>query len=381
MVDNPGLIYNSAVSRQQVLLIKSAVYAPDVAIGYWKQWKLAVGIETCSGEEMRALPRNSLDFESRKILPQIYYNLLPFRHACPCLQELINETVRCTFRNKRLWQLFDDFARQLNANGIQCLVFKGGASALRYYQDKDIRHLGDLDLFTTEPDTVVRGLLKDLGCFDKYFFSKKYSSKIFHAAQYGSSKQHDFDVHRFLLHEHLYPTANALLLRNSAPYMLGNGAQVLLPSPTVHLFLTIVHGTRSHTSAARLLWIADSYKILAADYELIDWDELLSLVTYFNYAAIFNYALPLLKDTFNCVIPDECIRAIKAIRCKKSMVDYLSSRDKRSRDKGLSKMAKSYTNCVNVYQLFLKGRVDYSFAGWIAANYLYRFERRLKGRL
>jgi 3',5'-cyclic AMP phosphodiesterase CpdA len=158
--------------------------------------------------------------------------------------------------------------------------------------------MADIDLyFERDADTHVRNTLLSQGGKDVYYFSEKFSPLIFHAAQYTSALKDDFDVHRYLLHEHLYTEANDRLVRGKTAFYLKNGAQIYLLSPTVQLFLTLVHGTRN-ADQMRVLWAADSYYLLLNHAAQIDWDELAELSVYFRYSAVIAEALATLSTVF-----------------------------------------------------------------------------------
>lgn len=362
------------VTTQQIYLLKSALLPEKEALLFWKKWKsLNVFPENDIGK-LRLNIFDPLDNETQKVLAQVYHNLNHFAAGDPYLKAISSFSKYNWFRNERLWFSFDNIAHQLNKIGILPLLFKGGSTALIYYPNKNIRFLGDLDMFFHEhADTLVRALILANGGQDVYYFSKKYSPLIFHATQYSSLQKDDFDVHRNFLHEHLYQEANELLSKGKTVYTLKNKAQIYLPSPTVQLFLTLVHGTRNENHP-KILWVTDTYHLLSKDISNINWDELYELAIYFKYDSIVFKTLLLLQNSFHIPIPLSLIDRLRKVPDDKRLRRYLANRDKHK--KGLlPELYRSLTTCIITYQIFMSNRAKFSLRRWIIHNYAYRLER------
>ncbi len=362
------------LSAEQILLVKSAVYSPNISIDYWQQWTSLKKFTKTVPADLRIEVFDSLDFESSKVMLLVYENLAAQLPDDPILQVVKSVVRHNWFRNQQLWAALEKLTAEWNASGSSPLVFHAGATALLLDRDRNVRYLGWLDIWCPN----ARSVLLRSEFADRTFFSSRFSSRISAFSEYVRQPGEQFRVHRFLLDEHLYEPADILLLKGTHSCSFDNGATVRLPSPTAHLFLSVIRGTRNG-GISRTLWITEVYALLHRSSAVIQWDELLDWIHRFGYALLFREALPFLKHEFGCPIPDGFLAKLENIRVDPRLSAYRFGWNGPVDGSGIfTKAVRMHRQCSQMYDLFLTGNVNYSRALWMWWNYRYRLEKYLR---
>jgi len=158
--------------------------------------------------------------------------------------------------------------------GIDVLVFKGIALALKYHDSSATRPIGDIDVLV-RPGDVERAdkLLFELGW--KYLPGYEPAIKrSLHAQSYVNSQRVGFDLHWFSLLESPRPGVDAEAWHR-AEFFDWDGCVLKMMSPEDLLITGIVNGVRG-SGPIGLHWILDLTKILAKEPVILwpeFWDE------------------------------------------------------------------------------------------------------------
>jgi hypothetical protein len=199
----------------------------------------------------------------------------------------------------------------LAGRGIECLLLKGAAMALRYYRDPGVRGMRDFDLLIAERDlepAIVQlqqsGWVAEGGCTAVEVLRR---ARVVHAWQFSLGSGQSCDLHWRPVVRCYSPEVTRLFWHGAERVQLGNSA-VAVPSPTEQLFHVCVHGLQWDWHP-QLRWIADAITVLR---EPIDWDRLRALAAAAHMQVRLARALEYVRLRFPTAIPAEVPTALEA---------------------------------------------------------------------
>jgi hypothetical protein len=208
-------------------------------------------------------------------------------------------------RMRHLADLLVEF-RQL---GIDCLVLKGAALALRYYKDLGVRGMRDFDILVPLHD-LERAILRleQLG----YLADGDYSAsailrqvRVGHAWQFSANGQ-SCDLHWRPVVRCYSPEVTRLFRDSAQTVPLGDITMAVL-SPTDQLFHVCAHGLQWDWTPP-IRWIADALTILR---EPIDWDRIFPLATASCMHTRLGRALDYLRTSFDAPVPPDLLQRLE----------------------------------------------------------------------
>ncbi|MFH1726930.1 MAG: nucleotidyltransferase family protein [Pseudomonadota bacterium] len=237
------------------------------------------------------------------VLNAIYYRIRKNPDLTKLPQNIVSELSqiyhRNLARNTLLRQNLLDILGQFNANGLQCIVLKGGISLFQsIYPTNAIRYMGDIDLLVDSNDfEKAKSLLnknnyflKDDGSFyndDTILFIDLHSSKN---RQYKNKK---IDIDQFI---------------KKAQVISVDGVDVRIPSHIDQLWYYFYHSFYRHSYLAE----PDNPEVLLElisyikSYEgLIDFNELIQRAFHSKCELVFAIVVYLLDERFSTSLLDD----------------------------------------------------------------------------
>ncbi len=201
-------------------------------------------------------------------------------------------------RMLHLMSLLEGFQEQ----GIACLVLKGAALILAYYQDPGLRSMRDIDLLVHERDLdaaiaylIRAGYVAEQG-FENSAILKQV--RVGHAWQFSLGTEQSCDLHWRPVVRCYSPEVAKLFWEGARDVKPGNVTALVL-SPTDQLFHVCAHGLQWDW-VPQIRWIADAVTVLR---EPIDWDRITRLATVSCMRVRLAHALSYLARSFGAPIP------------------------------------------------------------------------------
>jgi len=220
-------------------------------------------------------------------------------------------------------ELFRLLAHCANA-GIQVLITKGPALAVRCYDEPGMRQYGDLDVVIREADIRVAtqamlGLAYEprvpLSAIDakktvgEYAFLKP-----------GTDLLVEFHTERTLRY-HPRPLQIEKVFERSA-YVVIDGRDVPVLSLEDELVLICVHGAKHFWE--RLMWIADVAALISR--QPLDWDRALAVANEVGAQRILHLGLRLAADLLDAELPAHLKAAVQSDRTVAKLAAQIESR-------------------------------------------------------
>lgn len=161
----------------------------------------------------------------------------------------------------------------LMAAGIDLMVFKGLAIALKYHATLALRPMGDVDILIRREhlDTAER-ILAGLGWHDRYAAAKK--MRGIHSYDYTNARKSGLDVHWYALYESPHPGIDEAVWARSE-FIDWQGLRVRVPAREDLVFLVMINAMRA-VDDMHCQWVFDVATIIGAqdgfDWNLV-WNE------------------------------------------------------------------------------------------------------------
>lgn len=324
-------IHSAWPNEAQEVLLKAAVFPPEKAEIYWREFIGRFDLQT-------------LDHGCNQMLPMVYINLK---------DRLGDGTEKWTCRSayKYVWAnnhlLMHDLKTllvRLREDNIRVCILKGAAYIGHYFPDYGMRVMGDVDLLVPVPQ--MDGLID---CLESNGY--KVSSiqddtdarrllKIFNARSFVSERGTEIDAHQYLsqflggvkFNEKLWASARPINL-----FGLKNIAYVL--NPACQLIHTVTHGLQ-YAPESSIRWIVDAANLLRNHSEDVDWEELKDICLKHHLNLPMKLALLYLREELNQPIPDHVISHFTHIKITDKDKEYYEVSSNLSFSYALRKMIK-----------------------------------------
>lgn len=282
-------LHDCAPTPQQVRLLRAATAPAPLALQAWQQW-----LEQGDLEHM--------DAASFRLLPMVYRNLSNAGGAVPRIKRLRLVYRHSWFRNQALFVEARRFVDELARAGIPAMLLKGGAMTLRHYRDDGIRYMTDVDVLVP-PASFAAAIAAVTGAgWEPNGIEASRLLRLRRAAfQHGwgfRREGSEVDLHAQLTR--FVPMDDSYLYRG-AQTVDWRGTRVSLPSDTLLLYHTCVHGAR--WSEATLGWIPDALALIGDDGARIDWDALLELARGTRMVCQLLHTLAYLSAQWEASVP------------------------------------------------------------------------------
>lgn len=203
----------------------------------------------------------------------------------------------------------------LNAAGISTLLLKGAALFARDASQIGLRATGDYDLLVQEGDKRrAIAALSTAGFRPVIFRSDRFADRdfeILHAAAFDwgeKAQRGQIDLHWKPSGDFPTPGFAELLFSRAEVAKLGR-ATVMVPSLADHVFLGLVHATKS-IGVERVDWFVEAAQILQRNDPRFDWDRISVLCRRYEFNRVATTVLSSLNECVPGLVPAERIRAL-----------------------------------------------------------------------
>jgi hypothetical protein len=298
--------YRAPTPDQELLLQACFLDAPD-AIAAWTQW---------SGH----VDPGQLDDDSSRLLPMLYHALHKHGVSDPWMGRLKNVYRQTWVDNTLRFHLAATVLRALHEAGIQTMLLKGPALALRYYGDLGLRPMEDVDILVpTHQGPAALDILKGLGwtpAFECVGFTEGEALEVGHAYPFRKPRGQAVDLHWHVFYQRVTSNADSEFWAAACPVTLsGVSTQTLCPAD--HLLHVCVHAMeRAWWGGERrpnLRWVADAMIILRNAAQELDWDRLLTQAQRLQFVLPMREALDYLHERVGAQIPATALARIRTL--------------------------------------------------------------------
>jgi hypothetical protein len=275
----------------------------------WRQWRR-------SGGEIGAL-----DADARRVLPQLYCNLVAAGCDDPDRERLKDIYRHAWSSNQILFNAAGPILGALHEAGIDTMILKGAAVAGLYPNGIGTRPMRDIDILLRR-EAVDEGLRvlsqHGIAAADPRGLARARRSKHAVSLKGPDKRDLDFDLHW----EALFKVgSDEALWRSARPGVLG-GAPVLVPGPADLLLHACIHGTGFEPAPMR--WITDAMLIMRASAGGLDWEHLLTAAREHRASRNLARALSVLVADFDAGVPREVLARLA--RTPASPIEWMESR-------------------------------------------------------
>lgn len=245
------------IDRQQRLMLESLILpSPGNSVSF-KQW-------------MAEADLRAMDFQTLRLVPALYDTFL--RNGSPSAKGVTMKGVYRYFdyRNSLLAATGRRVVERMINSGIDLVLFKGIALALRYYGKLVLRPMTDFDVLVRRAALPsAEEILSDFGY--RYLYDPQKKESDLHAHDYVHLNLSCFDLHWSAVYESPQSGVDAGIW-DRVEFFDWNGLVVKLMSPEDLLLTTILNGVRTPGSVS-LQWIHD-VSIIVKSEPKIRWEVL-----------------------------------------------------------------------------------------------------------
>lgn len=292
---------NFALSPAHRLLLRAALGEGDDALGAWRSWRDAVDFDAIDGESVR-------------LVPLLYRNLARLGVDRAELGRYVSVYRHTWVKNRLAFATCAEAIAILEEAGIETLLLKGGALALRHYPDQGARAMLDLDVLVRPARAqeafarlVARGWTR-MGRSDLRVLRDRDMVRM-NGVGLASPEGRALDLHWYAGADLRTPGADDGFWRAAVPVELA-GRKTRALGPTDLLYTVVVHGFTSYERHVR--WAADATMIIAGGE--VDWRRLLALAQARRMVLPLRAALGVLRDELGTAVPAEAIEAFAGAR-------------------------------------------------------------------
>jgi len=296
-----------APTRDQELLLKTALLAGPDAIAAWTEWSA------------RADPER-LDEDSGRLLPLVYDALRKSEISDDWARRLERAYRRTWYDNTLRFHAAAAVLRALHDAGIKTMLLKGPALTLRYYRNAGLRPMDDFDILVpTHHGAAALDVLKGLGwtpIFESVGVAEDEALAVGHAYPFRNGGGQTVDLHWHVFYQRISSTADAEFWAAARP-MSFSGVPTRSLGPEDQLLHVCVHAMeRTWWGGERrpnLRWVADALMILRTDAGEFDWNRLFAQMQRFRFVLPMREALNYLHDLLGAQIPQTALTRVRTV--------------------------------------------------------------------
>jgi hypothetical protein len=276
---------------QQDLLLKAALESGQIALDAWTAWRDTVDYDSLDGGTLR-------------LAPLLRANLQRLGVDDPLLARMKDAQRLGWYLNAQLMARLKSVLALLTAGGIETILLKGLPLALAYYDDPDLRPIGDLDLMIRHCDwTRATAVLTAAGWRTDEPATDPVQRGV-HADAFKDRTKFELDLHHSAFHECLEPEQLAPFWDRSIPLVAGSIASRMF-CPADQLLHCLAHGLRANELSS-VRWVADAVTILRRQPDL-DWRLLFDETRRLRLGLPVATGLDYLAATFPGLVPDAAL--------------------------------------------------------------------------
>ncbi len=224
----------------------------------WSLWQEQVDME-------------NLDYAAFRLIPMLYHRVKEDAKGKSRHMARMKGIYRYFYyRNQMLLASVGRAVQALHDHGIEVMLFKGAACALRYYDSIALRPMGDVDMLI-RPHQVkeAEAVLEQQGWKKRY--QAQEAVQVIHSCDYVDEQKNGLDLHGYALLESLDEKQDERIWDRSEAFFW-NGCPVRIMGPEDLVLMGCINGQRDGDSV-RLDWIMDVMVI--AHQKNLDWSVVL----------------------------------------------------------------------------------------------------------
>lgn len=289
-------------NRDQILLLKAAIFSDFRAREAWNLWTQKVDFDKA-------------DHASHSLLPLVFRNPAFANSQHPLFPKCQGIYRQTWVANQLLWKKILPILTQLLEAGVdKIILLKGMAMIHYYYRDFGMRVIGDIDiLIPKEQLHLIDLILQDSKWkqnVPRFNLKNREHLNRWHSLNLIHSKGMNLDLHWSFIQE------NSSLLDQSVIQNCIPIGHFYIPSPTHLLLQTCVHGVK-YSPIPLIRWISDAMTIFKRSSQQINWEQLIDLAKGAKVSLPLSSALQFLIQTFEAPIPESVIQNLKQIPCSR----------------------------------------------------------------
>jgi hypothetical protein len=280
---------------EQELLLRAAVADDDDAFAAWRRWKTVAD---------PAEPQGT-DFQ---ILPLISRRLARWDPEDPHLGRLKGLHRWVWAQNQLLLDLGSEVIADLEREGIETVVLKGGALGLHTYPDLGARPMDDFDVLVRRDAALdaIAAIRRRLEPHEG-FPDPERRVPVHHSTAFVDADDRRIDLHWYTLWQ---SAPEDDLWEAAVPFeVVGVRTKALCPAD--QLLQICVHGAVWHPIPI-LRWVPDAVLVLRSRAEL-DWDRLVDQAVKREVTATLADALGYLRSAFQAPVPEAVLGRLRAV--------------------------------------------------------------------
>jgi len=238
---------NYVIHDAQRLLLLSLIAVASHSIEYFKKWLTMIDFDAIDSGSFRLMPLVFSAFQTMQAENPYHarmkgiYRYVSFKHA------LLFAKGRMIFQ-------------QLTQEGIEFILFKGAALTLKYYHNKAVRMMDDMDFLIHDKDVLrAEEILFIHGLAYRYTKERRLAFHE-HSLDYIDANENGYDMHRYALPESMYPGVDEGIWARSIA-VDWNGLSVQVMSAEDLMLTCCVNGVR-HLAELRYDWVYDVITII-----------------------------------------------------------------------------------------------------------------------
>lgn len=290
-------------SESHDLLLQASLLKGERFHAAWQQWIARVDVD-------------QLDGPSQRLFPLLFSNLLAHRIEHPAVAVAKRHQLMAFIRNERLLFAADGVLSALRAAGIEMMLLKGGGLAPRYYAERALRPMNDLDILV-RPAQLERAQALLAGSGWEPLGGAAAARRMLFVSQacaFRNADKIEIDLHAHALNQCCVDELDTALWAASEQVSLREHA-LRAPCATDQIFLAAMHGrvTEAFRGVPSIHWAADAYTILAKEPS-IDYERMLAFATRWQLTLPLADSLEYLAVRLHAPVPASVITRLKAIR-------------------------------------------------------------------
>ena len=290
---NPLKIPGIDLTESQSLLLATLGASPSEIQSLYEHWASVT-------------PFDDLDGGSYRLMPMLYKKLAPLSMKGDTRYEKIKGIYRYTlYKNSLVLAGLREILRALSEAGVPVMLLKGGAMILKYYPDRGMRPMNDIDLLVEKKNLgPALGALGGLGWRD--IGQKVYDLFLRRhpAVTMAGGLRFELDVHWNLLTEY-DPRIDPRGWWRDARLIDWQGMPVYLLAPEDQLIHLCAHGIK-YDALPSIRWIPDALNVLSAEPGL-SWETLVQKCRDFKVTLPVRSCLLFLQAHHGAPVPDSAL--------------------------------------------------------------------------
>lgn len=283
---------------QQELLLRAALSEGTDALSAWQQWKRSSDLDEIDGGSVR-------------LLPLLYHNLNLHGVEDALMERLKQEYLHTWYHNELLFHEIAALLRALQAAGIETIMLKGVALALRFYRDAGLRPMSDVDILVRPQDAkpAIR-ILHEAG-WKTVYKSPEVLIPYQHSVEFSDGQGHSLDLHWKVLWDGRQEISDDDFWESAIPIEI-NRVPTSILNPTDQLLHVCVHGA-AWNDLPPLRWVADAAIITRIAEAEINWDRLIEQMNKRRLMLPMRDTLGYLQNLLDVPVPTDVLKAIRKI--------------------------------------------------------------------